>query len=95
MFAGLSSDLILYFLAISMAAAFFVGNAMNAVLGEQGFGVFGNMIVLSVGFFAGLFVVDLVPFGRIPAVMVIPAAISAAFMILFLLVVLKRVVRPI
>lgn len=94
MFAGLSSDMILYFVAVSIAASFFVGNAMNTVLGEQGFGVWGNMIVLLAGFSVGLNVVDVIPFGRVPSAMIIPAAIAVAFAILLLLAILKRMVRP-
>ncbi|AKI03252.1 hypothetical protein IMCC20628_04583 [Hoeflea sp. IMCC20628] len=94
MFAGLSSDMVLYFVALSIAASFFVGNAMNSVLGEQGFGVWGNMIVLLAGFCVGLNVVDAIPFGRVPSAMIIPAAIAVSFAILFILAILKRMVRP-
>ncbi|KJS14036.1 MAG: hypothetical protein VR78_10615 [Hoeflea sp. BRH_c9] len=94
MFAGMSSDMVLYFVAVSIAASFFVGNAMNSVLGEQGFGAWGNMIVLLAGFIVGLNVVDVIPFGRVPSAMIIPAAIGVAFAILLLLAMLKRMVRP-
>ena len=50
MFAGLTSDEIWMFMAVSAAASFFVGNAMNTLLGEKGFGVVGNMLVLLAGF---------------------------------------------
>jgi hypothetical protein len=94
MFAGLSSDMIWYFIALSVAASFFVGNAMNTLLGEQGFGVAGNMIVLLAGFAIGLNVIDYLPIGRVPRVMIIPAAASIAFLAPFFLAVLKRMVRP-
>lgn len=94
MFAGMSSDMIWYFLALSAAASFFVGNAMNTLMGEQGFGVMGNMIVLLAGFMIGLNVVDELPIGRVPQAMIIPAAASFAFVVLFALAVLKRLVRP-
>lgn len=94
MFAGLSSELIWYFLALSAAASFFVGNAMNTLLGEQGFGVLGNMIVLMVGFTIGLKIVDDMPNGWVPQVMIIPASACFAFVILFALAVLKRLIRP-
>lgn len=92
MFAGLSSDMILYFVALSIAASFFVGNAMDSVIGSLGFGALGNMIVLLAGFIIGLNVIDMLPYGQIPSVLIIPAAISVAFAILFLLAMLKRIV---
>jgi len=93
-FAGLSSDMVLYFMALSIAASFFVGNAMDSVLGALGFGPLGNMIVLLAGFFIGLNVVDAIPFGRVPSALIIPAAIAVSFSILFLLALFKRMVRP-
>ena len=94
MFAGVSSDMVLYFVALSVAASFFVGNAMDSVLGALGFGSLGNMIVLLAGFVVGLNVVDMIPFGRIPSAMILPAAIAVSFAILLLLAILKRMVRP-
>jgi hypothetical protein len=94
MFAGLTSDEIWIFIGLSAAASFFVGNAMNTLLGEQGFGVLGNMLVLLAGFIIGLHVVDYLPIGRVPQILVIPAAASFGFAILFCLAVLKRLTRP-
>jgi hypothetical protein len=94
MFAGLTSDEIWIFIGLSAAASFFVGNAMNTLLGEQGFGVLGNMLVLLAGFTIGLHVVDYLPIGRVPQILVIPAAASFGFAILFCLAVLKRLTRP-
>tara|TARA_R110002020_G_scaffold121810_6_gene276836 strand:+ start:2003 stop:2290 length:288 start_codon:yes stop_codon:yes gene_type:complete len=94
MFAGVSSDMMLYFVALSVAASFFVGNAMDSVLGALGFGPLGNMIALLVGFIIGLNVVDLIPFGLVPSAMLIPAAIAVSFAILLLLAIFKRMVRP-
>ena len=94
MFAGLSSQMFFYFAALSVAAAFFVGNAMDSVLGALGFGPLGNMIVLLAGFFIGLNLVGAIPFGHVPSAMVIPAAIGVSFATLFLLALLKRMVRP-
>jgi hypothetical protein len=36
--------------------SFFLGNAMDGVLGRHGFGVFGNMIVIAAGFLIGIWV---------------------------------------
>jgi len=94
MFAGLSSEMVLYFAALSVAASFFVGNAMDSVLGALGFGPLGNMIVLLAGFVIGLNLVDVIPFGHVPSAMIIPAAIGVSFAILFLLALFKRMVRP-
>jgi hypothetical protein len=94
MFAGLTSNEIWIFIALSAAAAFFVGNAMNTLLVRQGFGVLGNMLVLLAGFGIGLQVVDYLPIGRIPQILVIPAAAAVAFTLLFCLAVVKRLTRP-
>jgi len=94
MFAGLSSEMVLYFAALCIAASFFVGNAMDSVLGALGFGPLGNMMVLLAGFVIGLNVVDIIPFGRVPSAMIIPAAIGVSFSVLFLGALFKRMVRP-
>lgn len=94
MFAGLTSDEIWIFIALSSAASFFVGNAMNTLLGEHGFGVLGNTLVLLAGFAGGLQVVDYLPIGRIPQILVIPSAAAGAFALLFCLAVVKRLTRP-
>ena len=94
MFSGLSSDTVWIFVALSIAASFFIGNAMDSVLGVLGFGSLGNMVVLLAGFTIGLNVVDMIPFGHIPSAMIIPSAIGVSFAILCLLAVFKRMVRP-
>lgn len=38
--------------------AFFFGSIMNAVMAEDGFGSFGNMLLITAGFFAAIFVAN-------------------------------------
>ena len=95
MFTGLSADMKLIYVAIAAMAAFFVGNAMDAVLGSQGFGVVGNMLVLLSGFAVGLNIVHRLPGGLVVGPMVMPAAIAFAFAMLFMLALIKRLVQKV
>ncbi len=38
--------------------AFFFGSIMDAIMADDGFGPFGNMILITVGFFASIFVAN-------------------------------------
>lgn len=50
---GLGAAALLMLLAVSMCA-FFVSMTMDGVIGERGFGVTGNMLILTAGFYIGL-----------------------------------------
>ncbi|MGH6763891.1 MAG: hypothetical protein ACRECW_20150 [Phyllobacterium sp.] len=50
---GLGAAALLLLLAVSMCA-FFVSMTMDSVIGERGFGVLGNMVILTAGFYIGL-----------------------------------------
>lgn len=95
MLTGLPTEFIILWMMISIIVAFFIGNAMNSILGSQGFGVVGNMLVLLSGFMLGFYYIDLLPAHLIPQTYAIPAAVAAAFVILFLLALIKKMVQRI
>lgn len=93
--AGLSLEMSLAMLAVAAAASFFVGNAMNSLLGAMGFGVLGNMVILFVGYLLGRGLVGKLPYRTVPPEFHVPTAIGFAFAVLLLLVVLKRVMQKV
>lgn len=95
MFDNVSTELMLIMMAGAAAAAFFVGNAMDTVLGSQGFGVFGNMVILLSGFAVGMNVAPGLPSHLVAPTMVIPAAIAFGFLSLFMLALIKRLVQKV
>ncbi|MCO6051685.1 hypothetical protein NGM99_18020 [Mesorhizobium sp. RP14(2022)] len=40
--------------AIVMVIAFFFGTALDAIMGEDGFGAIGNMVLFTLGFFVAI-----------------------------------------
>lgn len=52
MLFGLSASVLVLMVAVSMCA-FFVSMSMDGIIGDRGFGVIGNMVILSVGFYLG------------------------------------------
>ncbi len=88
---GYMSPELFYGLIIAcVIGCFFVGHAMDGVLGSAGFGLLGNMLVLTTGLFLGLFVAKQIglPVTRIEVTA--GAAMVGAFGSLLLLVLLKH-----
>jgi uncharacterized membrane protein YeaQ/YmgE (transglycosylase-associated protein family) len=56
MFFAVDTQTQLFLFTSVILGSFFLGNAMDGVLGDDGFGTFGNMIVVGAGFFVGLWV---------------------------------------
>ncbi len=56
MFFAMDTETQLFLFTSIVVVSFFLGNAMDGVLGDDGFGIFGNMIVIAAGFFVGLWV---------------------------------------
>lgn len=95
MVSGIPADMALALFAVSATAAFFLGNAMNSVLGPQGFGPWGNMIILLAGFLIGLDAVGRLPYRSLPPEYLVPAAVGFAFAVLFGLAVIKLLIRKV
>lgn len=92
MLSGYSTTMLLLMLAFAAAGSFYLGNAMNSILGTAGFGVLGNMLVLLFGLLIGIGLVDHLPRGNWPPQVLLAAAIGFSFAILFGLAVIKRLV---
>jgi hypothetical protein len=86
----LSLEWLLIFIALALMAGFIIGQAMDAVMGRMGFGAVGNMVVLAAGFYLGI-----IAFTRLRVLsggveMQFATGLAAAFVCLFLLAALKR-----
>ena len=95
MYASMSLEMTLTMLAIAAAASFFLGNAMNSLLGAMGFGVLGNMLILFFGYLLGRSILVKLPYRTVAPEFHLPTAIGCAFAVLFLLVLLKRVMQKV
>jgi len=93
MFSGMSLEISLLVLGFACAASFFIGNAMNSLLGASGFGVIGNMMILFFGFLLGRNLVQTLPYRTMDADFHLPTAIGFAFAALLLLAVVKRLAQ--
>lgn len=54
MFFVMDTQTQLFLFTTIVLGSFFLGNAMDGVLGGHGFGIFGNMIIIVAGFLVGL-----------------------------------------
>lgn len=90
MLGGLSIGWPFLFAAMALMAAFFVGQAMNAVMGRHAFGVSGNMLVLASGFYLGLLACEMLRRPGEPAMVQCAFGIAGAFLTLFTLAFAKR-----
>lgn len=90
MFGFLSPEMAYGLLIACVVICFFVGHAMDGVMGSIGFGVFGNMIILGTGMTLGLFLAELVglPLGRME--ILVGVSLVGAFGSLLLLSVFKH-----
>ncbi|TDH34843.1 hypothetical protein E2A64_13950 [Pseudohoeflea suaedae] len=95
MYSTMSLEMTLTMLAVAAAASFFLGNAMNSILGAVGFGVLGNMVILFFGYLLGRGLLVRLPYRTVTPELHIPTAIFCAFASLFLLVVIKRVMEKV
>ena len=93
MYSAMSLEMSLATLAIAAAASFFVGNAMNSLMGAMGFGVLGNMLILFFGYMVGRGLVTKISYRTLPPEFHVPTAIGVAFLALFFLVVVKQVMQ--
>ncbi|MEM6464103.1 MAG: hypothetical protein AAF724_19530 [Pseudomonadota bacterium] len=90
MFGFLSPEMAYGMLIACVVICFFVGHAMDGVMGSIGFGVFGNMVILGTGLALGLLVAELVGFSLGHMEILIGASLLGAFGSLLLLSVFKH-----
>ncbi|WP_419906665.1 hypothetical protein [Hoeflea sp.] len=90
MFVYLSPEMTYGLLITCVVICFFVGHAMDGVMGPVGFGVFGNMIILGTGMALGLFLAELagMPLNRMEVI--IGSSMVGAFGSLMVLALFKH-----
>jgi len=76
-------------LAACVMACFFVGYAMDGVMGRTGFGVLGNMLILITGLFLGVFGADLLHMNIGQVEILVGSGLVGAFVSLMTLTLLK------
>jgi hypothetical protein len=79
------------FAILALMGGFLVGQAMDAVMGRQGFGALGNMIVLAAGFYLGLMAYEATRMPMDATEIRFAAGIASGFGSLFFLAVVKRI----
>ena len=90
MIGYVSPELYYGLIVACIIGCFFVGHAMDGVLGSLGFGVLGNMLVMTTGLFLGLFAADIVGLAVSKIEVLAAAGIVGAFGSLLVLVLLKH-----
>ncbi|HMQ57239.1 MAG TPA: hypothetical protein PKE65_01700 [Rhizobiaceae bacterium] len=80
-------------IALTSMAAFFLATAMDGVMGPDGFGLFGNMIILISGFFIGLYIANKYGIRLNNYDLIAIAGIAASFMSLAVLAVMKALLN--
>lgn len=69
--------------------SFFLGSVMDAIMSDDGFGPFGNMILIAVGFFAAIFVANVHGVAMGNLTFAVTTGLSGAFLTLSVLALIK------
>jgi len=87
---SIATQWMIFFFIVGLMAAYIVAYAMDNVMGRVGFGVFGNMAVLVIGYLAGSWLID--RFYHMPTTLEksLLLSIVLSFLTLLFLVVFKR-----
>lgn len=93
MFLDLSPVETVYFIMFAMPAALFTGYFVDRATGRFAFGGYGNASILFSGLCAGLFFLEDAPGGVVSRDSLIPLAVSLAFVLLFGLAAIKKMLR--
>lgn len=73
--------------------SFILALALDALLGGEGFGATGNTVVLTVGFFGGVYGANMAGYRLADAQAAIVTGLGGAFLLLAALVVVKAAMR--
>lgn len=71
--------------------SFILAMALNAIIGEDGFGANGNAIIITVGFFLAIFVANNLGYRLADLRLAIATGLTGAFVCLTVLIALKAV----
>ena len=91
MFGYFSPEMAYGLLIACVVICFFVGHAMDGVMGPVGFGVFGNMTILGSGMALGLFLAQYMGMTLTKTEVMVGVALVGSFGSLFMLTVLKHI----
>lgn len=73
--------------------SFIVATALDALLGEEGFGAVGNTAVLTAGFFGGIHAANMAGYRLADIQIAVATGLGGAFLLLAILVVLRAAMR--
>ncbi len=82
-------------LAVTSVAilSFIVATALNALLGPEGFGATGNAVIITIGFFGGIYGANMLGRRLTDVQAAITTGLGGAFLLLAALVMLKAAMR--
>ena len=86
---NLGADWLLIALAIVGILSFILALALNAIMGEDGFGATGNAVVITAGFFLAIFVANNLGYRLSDLKLALVIGLSGAFACLIVLAALK------
>lgn len=89
----------LAFIWLAMALAcvtilsFIVATMLNALIGDEAFGATGNTVIMTLGFFAAIYLANFLGYRLTDLARAIPVGVGGAFALLGFLVVFKGTMR--
>lgn len=90
---NLGVEWLLIAVAVVAILSFIVAMALNAVMGEDGFGATGNAVIITIGFFLTLFVAENAGYRMDELTFATATGIFGAFACLIVLAALKAVLN--
>jgi hypothetical protein len=91
MYLFLDTTTQIYLFFVVAILSFFISNAMDGVLGEDGFGLLGNQIIIMAGFYLGLLVARHYHFPLSDFANMAVAGLTGAFVSLLVLSISKAI----
>ena len=89
----LDTDVLIFVVTLVLIFGFFLGHAMDGVLGSEGFGSYGNMTWIITGFIGGIFVMQYFGMSLKDARFTVGGGFAGAFSLLAALVLGKYVLH--
>lgn len=89
----LDTDALIFAVTLVLIFGFFLGHAMDGVLGDEGFGAYGNMIWIISGFVGGILVMQYFGISLKDARFTVGGGLAGAFSLLASLVLCKYVLH--
>ena len=89
----LDTDVQIFVVTLVLIFGFFLGHAMDGVLGDEGFGAYGNMFWIITGFVGGVLVMQYFGMSLKDARLAVGGGLAGAFSLLATLVLGKYVLH--